>query len=122
MPWSYRTMNRVMKCTTKFWAANAELPPSLVASESSILKDAKKLVQLGFEEGIGLMPFGEISWRAFKLITRDQSWPVRAAAAKVLSGDPDPASTKALAQAVGDKNPFVRQAVLRAENLGALFV
>jgi hypothetical protein len=86
----------------------------LIASETSILKDPKKVAQLGFEEGIGFIPFVGIGWGAVKAITKDDSSPVRAAAAKVLAKDPDPAATKALADAVGDKSWLVRAAALEA--------
>jgi hypothetical protein len=86
----------------------------LIASETSILKDPKKMAQLGFEEGIGFIPFAGIGWRAIKTLTKDDSSPVRAAAAKVLAKDPDPAATKALVDAVGDKSWLVRAAALEA--------
>jgi HEAT repeat protein len=86
----------------------------LIASETSVLKDPKKMAQLGFEEGIGFIPFAGIGWGAIKAITKDDSSPVRAAAAKVLAKDPDPAATKALADAAGDKSWLVRAAALEA--------
>jgi HEAT repeat protein len=86
----------------------------LIASETSILKDPKKMAQLGFEEGLGFVPFAGIGWEAIKAIRKDDSSPVRAAAAKVLAKDPDPAATKALADAVGDKSWLVRAAALEA--------
>jgi HEAT repeat protein len=86
----------------------------LIASETSILKDRKKMAQLGFEEGIGFIPFAGIGWEAIKRITKDDSSPVRAAAAKVLAKDPDPAATKALAEAAGDESWLVRAAALEA--------
>ena len=72
------------------------------------------MAQLGFEEGIGFIPFAGIGWEAIKVIRKDDSSPVRAAAAKVLAKDPDPAATKALADAVGDKSWLVRAAALEA--------
>jgi hypothetical protein len=86
----------------------------LIASQTSILRDPKKAAQLGFEEGIGFVPFAGMGWGAIKAITKDDSSPVRAAAAKVLAKDPDPATTKALADAVGDKSWLVRAAALEA--------
>src|SRR6266478_1269068 len=86
----------------------------LIASQTSILKDPKKMAHLGFEEGIGFIPFAGIGWGAIKAIRKDDSSPVRAAAAKVLAKDPDPAATKALADAVGDKSWLVRAAALEA--------
>ena len=86
----------------------------LIASQTSVLKDPKKMAQLGFEEGIGFIPFAGIGWKTIKVIRKDDSSPVRAAAAKVLAKDPDPAATKALADAVGDKSWLVRAAALEA--------
>jgi hypothetical protein len=39
----------------------------LIASETSVLKDPKKMAQLGFEEGIGFIPFAGIGWEAIKV-------------------------------------------------------
>ena len=72
------------------------------------------MAMLGFEEGIGFIPFAGIGWEAIKTIGKDDSSPVRAAAAKVLARDPDPATTKTLAEATGDKNWVVRAAALEA--------
>ena len=86
----------------------------LVASQTARLKDPKKLAQLGFEEGIGFLPFAGIGWMAIKTVTKDDSSPVRAAAVKVLARDPDPATTNALSEAAEDKSWLVRVAALEA--------
>jgi HEAT repeat protein len=86
----------------------------LIASQTKMLKDPKKLAELGFSEGIGFIPFASIPWEAFKVIKKDDSSPVRVAAAKVLAKDPDPASTKALEKAAGDKSWLVRAAALES--------
>ena len=86
----------------------------LIASQKAVLKDPKKMAELGIQEGLGFIPFAGIGWRAFKAIQKDDSSPVRAAAAKVLIKDPDPATTKALTDAVGDKSWVVRAAALEA--------
>lgn len=86
----------------------------LLASQTEMLKDPKKLAELGFSEGIGFIPFASIGWEAFKVIKKDDSSPVRVAAAKVLANDPDPASTKALEKATGDKSWMVRAAALES--------
>src|SRR6266851_3736117 len=86
----------------------------LIASQTAILKDPKKMAQLGFEQGVGFIPFAGIGWEAFKTITKDDTSPVRAAAAKVLAKDPDPAATKTLADAASDKSWLVRAAALEA--------
>jgi HEAT repeat protein len=86
----------------------------LLASQTSFLKDPKKMAQLGFQEGIGFIPFAGIGWQAFKIISKDDSSPVRAAAAKVLTRDPDPATSQALTEAVGDDKWLVRTAAVEA--------
>ena len=72
------------------------------------------MAELGFEEGIGFIPFAGIGWGAVKAIRKDDSSPVRAAAAKVLARDPDPATTKALIEATGDNSWIVQAAALEA--------
>jgi len=86
----------------------------LIASEASKISDPKKLAQLGFEEGMGFIPFAGIGWGAIKALTKDDTSPVRAAAAKVLAHDPDPDTTKTLTESAGDKSWLVRAASLEA--------
>jgi len=86
----------------------------LIESKTSFLKDPKKVAELGFQEGIGFIPFAGIGWQAFKIISKDDSSPVRAAAAKVLARDPDPATSQALTEAVGDDKWLVRTAAVEA--------
>jgi HEAT repeat protein len=87
----------------------------LVAGELDTLKDPKKMALLGFQEGIGFVPFAGIGYTAIRTIVKDDSSPVRAAAAKVLADDPDTATEDALIQAAAaDKNQWVRTAALDA--------
>jgi HEAT repeat protein len=87
----------------------------LVAGEMETLRDPKKLAVLGFEGGIGFVPYGGIGYTAIKTIIKDDTSPVRAAAAKLLTDDPDPETTKALAEkCLTDKNELVRSAALEA--------
>ena len=86
----------------------------LIASQKSMLRDPKKLASIGIAEGIGFIPFGGLGWEAIKTLTKDDASPIRASAAKVLASDPDPASTKALENAAGDKSWLVRAAALEA--------
>jgi HEAT repeat protein len=87
---------------------------SLIASQASLFHDPKRMAALGFVEGIGFIPFAGIGWGAIKAIAKDDSSPVRAAAAKVLARDPDPATTRALTDAAGDKSWIVQTAALEA--------
>jgi HEAT repeat protein len=86
----------------------------LVESQKKTLSDPKKMAQLGFEQGIGFIPFAGIGYGALKALTKDDESPVRAAAAVALSADPDPKSGQALAEATGDKSWIVRAAALDA--------
>lgn len=87
----------------------------LVAGELDTLKDPKKMALLGFQEGIGFVPFAGIGYSAVKTIVKDDSSPVRAAAAKVLADDSDSATEDALVQAATtDKSTLVRTAALDA--------
>ena len=86
----------------------------LIKEQLDTLKDKKKMAELGFEEGIGFIPFAGIGYEIFKTVTKDDSSPVRAAAAKKLARDPDPDSAEALVTATTDKNWAVRAAALEA--------
>jgi len=72
---------------------------SLVDQQKKVLSDPKKLAGLGFQAGLGFVPFGSIGLGAYKLLTRDDISPVLAAAALTLANDPDPRSGEALANA-----------------------
>jgi HEAT repeat protein len=86
----------------------------LVAEGMETLKDKKKLAQIGFEEGIGFIPFASIGYTAFRTLTKDDTSPVRAIAASILASDPDPRSGQALVKAASDKSWIVRAAALEA--------
>jgi len=86
----------------------------LIKGQLDSLKDKKKMAELGFEEGIGFVPYAGIGYEIFKTVTKDDSSPVRAAAAKKLARDPSPDSGEALITATTDKNWTVRAAALEA--------
>lgn len=86
----------------------------LIKEQLDTLKDKKKMAQMGFEEGIGFIPFAGIGYEVFKTVTKDDSSPLRAAAAKKLAHDPEPDAAEALVKAAGDKNLAVRAAALEA--------
>ena len=87
----------------------------LVAGELDTLRDPKKMALLGFQEGIGFVPFVGMGYTAMRTIVKDDSSPVRAAAARVLADDRDPDIDDALVQvAIGDKSQVVRTAALDA--------
>jgi HEAT repeat protein len=87
----------------------------LLGGELDTLRDPKKMALLGFQEGIGFVPFAGIGYTAIRTIVKDDSSPVRAAAARVLADDRDPDIDDALVQvAIGDKSQLVRTAALDA--------
>lgn len=83
-------------------------------AEAAAYKDPKKLAEIGFEEGLGFIPFAGIGWKAVRTVKKKDASPARAAAAAVLAKDHDPETTKALVNAAGDKNWIVRAAALEA--------
>lgn len=89
----------------------------LVQSQLNRLKDPKQLAQIGFEQGIGFVPFGGMGYEAYRTIHTHDSSPVRATMARFLADDPDPISEDALIQtALADKDEIVRLAALDALN------
>jgi len=87
---------------------------SLMEEQKKMLKDPKKLAQFGFEQGVGFVPFGGIGLTLVKTLTKDDTSPVRAAAAKILAADPDVKSLAALEEATGDNSPIVQVAAIAA--------
>lgn len=87
---------------------------ALLESQMKMLKDPKALTKLGVEAGIGFIPFGGVSYKAFKMATKDTVSPIRAAAAVKLINDPDPKSAQALSSAAKDSKWLVRAAVVGA--------
>lgn len=86
----------------------------LIQSQLDQLKDPKKVAMMGFEQGVGFIPYGGMGMQAYKFAKSDHS-PVRAAAARYLALDPDPMSRDALVQiALTDESTAVRQAALDA--------
>jgi len=87
----------------------------VIAGQLDTLKDPSKVALLGFEEGIGFVPFAGIGYTAVRTIMKDDSSPVRAAAAAVLVNDRDPATEDALIHAAtSDRHELVRTAALDA--------
>jgi len=62
----------------------------LMDEQMKMLNDAKKLAQFGFQQGIGYVPYAGIAMGVFKAIHKDDTSPLRAAAAVALASDPDP--------------------------------
>lgn len=87
---------------------------ALVQSQLDRLNDPEALARIGFEAGVGFIPFGGISYKMFKSIRQDHATPVRAAAAKKLASDPDPKSGEALRKACSDEKWLVRASAVSA--------
>ncbi|HVN81706.1 MAG TPA: HEAT repeat domain-containing protein [Terriglobia bacterium] len=86
----------------------------LMDSQMKMLKDPAALSKLGFEAGIGFIPFGGIGYKVFKTVTKDDISPVRAAAAIKLVNDPDPKTGQALVASCKDDKWLVRAAAAGA--------
>jgi len=85
---------------------------SLMASQMEMLKDPQALAKIGFEAGLGFIPFGGLGYKAVKAFTTDKTSPVRAAAAQRLINDPDPRTVQALVKALKDDKWVVRAAAV----------
>ena len=85
-----------------------------VASGVNELKNPKAVAVIGFETGLGFVPFGGDAYEVFKRARKDDRTPVRAAAARELATDKDPKIRAALARACADKQWRVRAATVDA--------
>lgn len=76
----------------------------------------KELAKMGFEQGMGYVPFAGIGWDAVRAIMKDRSngSPVKAASASSLASDPDPHTGAVLVNATRDRNWVIRVAALQA--------
>ena len=86
----------------------------LLVDQAKVFKDRKHLAQMGFERGLGAVPFGGWGYTAFHALTQDDVSPVRAEAAEALASDPDPHTAEALVAAAHDKSWIVRASALTA--------
>jgi HEAT repeat protein len=87
---------------------------SLVEEQLKMIRDPKAVAKLGFEVGIGFVPFGGLGYRVFRMVTKDDTSPIRAAAALRIAKDPDPRSAAALVKAASDEKWLVRNAAVEA--------
>jgi HEAT repeat protein len=85
-----------------------------VASGMKELKSPKGVALIGFQTGLGFVPFGGEGYEVFKRVSKDDSTPVRVAAAKELAADSDLKIDAALARACSDKKWPVRAAAVFA--------
>jgi HEAT repeat protein len=85
-----------------------------VVSQMNELKNPKVVAMMGFETGIGFVPFAGTGYEVYKRISKDDGSPIRAAAARELATDRDPKIGAALARACSDKKWRVRGAAVDA--------
>ena len=85
-----------------------------VGSQMDQLKDPKAVALIGFETGVGFVPFGGEAYEAVKRISKDDRTPIRVAAAKELAADRDAKIDAALTRACSDKKWPVRAAAVFA--------
>ncbi len=83
---------------------------SLTEQQRKLLSDPKKMAALGGEVAVGFVPFGGLALSGYKVLTRDDTSPVLAAAALMLAKDPDPKSGNALADASANKSKWLVRA------------
>jgi HEAT repeat protein len=85
-----------------------------VASGMSELKSPKGIALIGFQTGLGFVPFGGAGYEVFKRASKDDRTTVRVAAAKELATNRDPKIDAVLARACWDKKWPVRAAAVYA--------
>ncbi|HUK47898.1 MAG TPA: HEAT repeat domain-containing protein [Terriglobales bacterium] len=87
----------------------------LIQEQIDKLKDPKQMAEMGFEEGLGFVPYGGTAYEAYRTVIKRGNDSARATAARFLALDPDPISEDALLQtALADKKVLVRQAAVDA--------
>jgi HEAT repeat protein len=86
----------------------------MIAQQMDTLRNPRVLAEIGFEQGIGFIPFAGIGWDAWRYTHKKDPNPVRAVAASLLAHDPDPATEVALTMAMKDKDWIVRAAAIEA--------
>ena len=89
---------------------------SMIAQEMSVLHDPKQLAEMGFNEGIGYVPFAGMGWEAVQTIMKDRKNGAAAKAALIsaLATDPDARTRKLLVAASQSENWVLRVAALEA--------
>jgi HEAT repeat protein len=85
-----------------------------VKTQINELHNPRVVATMGFETGIGFVPFGGEAYEVFKRASKDDRTPVRVAAVKELATDPDPKIDAALTRACSDKKWLVRAAAIYA--------
>jgi HEAT repeat protein len=86
----------------------------LIESQMKMIKDPKAMAQIGLEAGLGFIPLAGLGYPVVMAATKDDTSPVRAAAAQKLIRDSDPKTAAALMENASDENWLVRAAIVDA--------
>jgi HEAT repeat protein len=88
----------------------------MIAQEMQMLHNPKQLAEMGFNEGIGYVPFSGIPWEAYQTIMKDRKSGIAAKAALIsaLAKDPEPRTGRLLLTVSQNKNWVLRVAALEA--------
>lgn len=89
---------------------------SMVSQQMQILRDPKQVAAMGFNEGIGYVPFAGMGWEAVQTIMKDKKSGAAAKAALVtaLATDPDPRADQVLIKETQSPKWVLRVAALEA--------
>jgi HEAT repeat protein len=88
----------------------------MIAQEMQIIHNPKQLAMMGFNEGIGYVPFAGIPWEALQTIMKDKKSGAAAKAVLIsaLATDPERRTSKLLLTTSQNKNWVLRVAALEA--------
>lgn len=87
---------------------------TLLSQQLKQLNTPEKLVGFAFDQGIGFLPYAGYAMEVLQELKTKNNSPLRAAAARFLTYDPDPRSGQVLVKACSDSDWMVRTAALRA--------
>jgi len=89
---------------------------SMIAQEMQIIHNPRQLALMGFNEGVGYVPFAGIPWEALQTIMKDKKSGAAAKAALIsaLATDPERRTSKLLLTTSQNKNWVLRVAALEA--------
>lgn len=89
---------------------------SMIAQEMKVLRDPQQLAAMGFNEGIGYVPFASMGWEAYQRIMKDKKDGAAAKAALItaLATDPEDRTRRLLLKESQNRNWVLRIAALEA--------
>lgn len=88
----------------------------MIAQEMKVLHDPRQLAAMGFNEGIGYVPFASMGWEAYQTIMKDKKDGAAAKAALIaaLATDPEDRTGRLLLKESKNQNWVLRVAALEA--------